>query len=93
VESDELEGIGPVAGGQLWGSYTPRVLEWDIGRVSAHAWADCYQFRLVELRMSALSAVSVISQDCDDFFGTTSRHFPFQSQIQTTADVSNCHVS
>jgi hypothetical protein len=65
--------------------------------VLAHVWADCRQFGRVELkvkeRLSVLSAVSVISQDCDDVFWHSTRRFPFQSQVHTSVSITNCHVS
>jgi hypothetical protein len=63
------------------------------GRVFARTWADCNQFRRVELRVSELLGVSVISQVCDDEFGTLSRRFPTQSQIHASVSVKNRHVS
>jgi len=37
--------------------------------------------------------LSVFGQDCDDVFGTITRRFPSQSQIQTQVAGKNCHVS
>ena len=68
-----------------------------VGGHSVRAWADCQQFGLVELKgqesLPAESAVSVISQDCDDVFGTITSRFPSQSKIHTPVDVKFRHVS
>jgi hypothetical protein len=68
-----------------------------VGGHSVRAWADCQQFGLVELKgqesLPAESAVSVISQDCDDVFWHFTKYFPSHSQIQTPAAVTNRHVS
>jgi len=40
-------------------------------------WADCHQFRPVELRVSALLALSLIEQECDDVFRYFIKAFSF----------------